>query len=267
MARDITMDLREEAIAAADIDSEDDTPNQLGSYTGDTGSTARPLAIDVSTDKRPASPLLNEQRTRRRISSPFTSSSTEHTAAAGKKRRAGTNRQDEDRGDEELDEAGVARDGSPSRAMAPTTVLAHDTGSNQRRTREDDAILLTPIGERVTPPVPGLEAEARGRANADEVRSQPSTRGSTSMETRPAGEDDEPVVYVFAGRGRRGVDSLVSLQPRIPRLQPNEKVMECRQRRYRTRTGRYAMEFEVQRLGSDLISGSDKLWINQRDYE
>ncbi|GMF59892.1 unnamed protein product [Phytophthora fragariaefolia] len=87
------------------------------------------------------------------------------------------------------------------------------------------------------------------------------------METRPAGEDDEPVVYVFAGRGRRGVDSLVSLQPRIPRLQPNEKVMECRRRRYRTRTGRYAMEFEVQRLGSDLISGSDMLWISQRDYE
>ncbi|GMF19842.1 unnamed protein product [Phytophthora fragariaefolia] len=92
MARDITMDLREEAIATADIDSEDDTPNQLGSHTGDTGGTARSSAIHVSTDKRPASPLLNEPRTRGQRRSPFTARSTKQTAAAGKKRKAGTKR-------------------------------------------------------------------------------------------------------------------------------------------------------------------------------
>ncbi|GMF47160.1 unnamed protein product [Phytophthora fragariaefolia] len=122
MARDITMELREEAIAAADIDSEDDTPNQLGSQTGDTGGTVRPLAIDVSTDKRPASPLLNEPRTRGQRSSPFTSRSTEQTAATGKKRRAGTNRQDEDRGDEELDDAIASRQRPRSkRARIPSS--------------------------------------------------------------------------------------------------------------------------------------------------
>jgi hypothetical protein len=50
-------------------------------------------------------------------------------------------------------------------------------------------------------------------------------------------EGDEVRVYVFAGQGRRGVDSLVSRRPRLERLRADEKVVEVRRRRYRTAPG------------------------------
>lgn len=62
-------------------------------------------------------------------------------------------------------------------------------------------------------------------------------------------KDEEPRIYVFAGRGRRGVDSLVSTQPRLPRIAPGEAVVERRRRMYQLRTGRYALEFEVECVG------------------
>ncbi|KAF4030575.1 hypothetical protein GN244_ATG17637 [Phytophthora infestans] len=68
----------------------------------------------------------------------------------------------------------------------------------------------------------------------------------------PDEEDEEPTIYVFAGRGRRGVDSLVSTRPRLSRWRPDDVVVERRRRRYRTRTGRYILEFEVERLGDRL---------------
>ncbi|KAE8953443.1 hypothetical protein PF011_g32408 [Phytophthora fragariae] len=81
----------------------------------------------------------------------------------------------------------------------------------------------------------------------------------------PDEADEEPRIYVFAGQGRRGVDSLVSPQPRLARLQPQEKVIEVRRRRYRTRTGRYELEFEVKRANPD--GRPETIWINQKDYE
>lgn len=84
----------------------------------------------------------------------------------------------------------------------------------------------------------------------------------------PDEEDEEPTIYVFAGRGRRGVDSLVSTRPRLSRWRPDDVVVERRRRRYRTRTGRYILEFEVERLGDRLDpDGPQNLWINQADYE
>ncbi|KAL3656501.1 hypothetical protein V7S43_018648 [Phytophthora oleae] len=38
-------------------------------------------------------------------------------------------------------------------------------------------------------------------------------------------EDEEPKIYVFAGRGRRGVDSLVSKQSRLTRIGPTKTVV------------------------------------------
>jgi hypothetical protein len=60
----------------------------------------------------------------------------------------------------------------------------------------------------------------------------------------------------------------VSRRPRLERLQPGENVV-VRRRRYRTRTGRYAMEFEVQRLfeGGAVRTPPETMWVNQRDYE
>jgi hypothetical protein len=87
------------------------------------------------------------------------------------------------------------------------------------------------------------------------------------QQRRPA-PDEEPHIYVFAGQGRRGADSLVPRRPRLTRLQQGEAVRECRRRWYRTRTGRYVLEFEVERLGDRLDrSVPEKLWINQDDYE
>ncbi|KAL3659499.1 hypothetical protein V7S43_015490 [Phytophthora oleae] len=81
-------------------------------------------------------------------------------------------------------------------------------------------------------------------------------------------EDEEPKIYVFAGRGRRGVDSLVSKQSRLTRIGPTKTVVVRRMRRYRCRTGRYILEFEVERVG-DRLNGErpECLWINIRDYE
>ncbi|GMF59751.1 unnamed protein product [Phytophthora fragariaefolia] len=81
-------------------------------------------------------------------------------------------------------------------------------------------------------------------------------------------EEDEVRVYVFAAPGRRGVDSLVSRQPRLTRLQPREKVVEVRRRRYRTRTGRYALEFEIRRVNQEGERRvPETMWVNQNDYE
>ncbi|KAE9202806.1 hypothetical protein PF004_g18315 [Phytophthora fragariae] len=103
------------------------------------------------------------------------------------------------------------------------------------------------------------EAGEAGRADSQ----QPETT------VAPADEGDEAErIYVFPGRGRRGADSLVARQPRLARIQPGEAVVEHRRRRYRTRTGRYVLEFEVQRLGDRPDAGvPQRLWINQQDYE
>ncbi|GMF59757.1 unnamed protein product [Phytophthora fragariaefolia] len=81
-------------------------------------------------------------------------------------------------------------------------------------------------------------------------------------------EGDEVRVYVSAGQGRRGIDSLVSRHPRLERLQPGERLVEVKRRRYRTRTGRYVLEFEVQRLGrSNAAQRADRMWLSQKNYE
>jgi hypothetical protein len=106
-------------------------------------------------------------------------------------------------------------------------------------------------------------------SEADRETSRSRQEGGSTASRRVANEaDEEEHVYVFAGRGRRGTDSLVSRQPRLTRIQPDEAVVECRRRRYRTRTGRYVLEFQVQRVGDRSHHGQpERLWINQRDYE
>ncbi|KAF4037825.1 hypothetical protein GN244_ATG10075 [Phytophthora infestans] len=81
-------------------------------------------------------------------------------------------------------------------------------------------------------------------------------------------ENEEPRVYIFANRGRRGVDSLVSTHSRLARIGPTDTVVERRRRRYRCRTGRYVLEFEVERLGDRHDGGRpERLWINFKDFE
>ncbi|KAF4045787.1 hypothetical protein GN244_ATG01760 [Phytophthora infestans] len=81
-------------------------------------------------------------------------------------------------------------------------------------------------------------------------------------------EDEEPRIYVFANRDRRGVDSLVSTHSRLARIGPTDTVVERRRRRYRCRTGRYVLEFEVERLGDRHDEGRpERLWINFKDFE
>jgi hypothetical protein len=88
----------------------------------------------------------------------------------------------------------------------------------------------------------GTDSEAVSRENA-------ATRTTGLGEPHDVpDEGDEVRVYVFAGQARRGVDSLVSRRPRLERLRADEKVVEVRRRRYRTRTGRYVLEFEVRRV-------------------
>jgi len=67
--------------------------------------------------------------------------------------------------------------------------------------------------------------------------------------------------------GHRGTDSLVAVHPRLLLLTPYETVRERRRRRrYRARTGRYLLEFEVERLGHR-TDETGRMWINLRDYE
>ncbi|GMF28490.1 unnamed protein product [Phytophthora fragariaefolia] len=89
-----------------------------------------------------------------------------------------------------------------------------------------------------------------GTKTAADVGTPQQSMQPTQSSPNAGAEHERPRIYVFAGGGRRGVDSLVSSQSRLPRLQQTEAVLERRRRRYRTRTGRYALEFEVEYMGS-----------------
>ncbi|GMF58071.1 unnamed protein product [Phytophthora fragariaefolia] len=136
---------------------------------------------------------------------------------------------------------------SPTRARAPACALAPGPNAHDSPTAD------RPDGEQQL-------RQSEGVVNRAEVR-RPRTQ-------QHAAEDNEARIYVFAGQGRRGTDSLVARRPRLSRIQPGQHVVECRRWRYRTRTGRYVLEFEVQCVNQhpdDRIG--EKLWINQSDNE
>lgn len=168
---------------------------------------------------------------------------------------------------------GGRRDESPSRALAvgtsietPRAAAAGDDGAAGSSSREGLAAstTTTSLGSDEQPADKSIHADTAAVAEES-----PQGEHGQLGRRQPAAEqaDEEPRVYVFAGRGRRGVDSLVSPQPRLPRIQPTEAVVERRRRRFRTRTGRYALEFEITRVGNRPDGGAPTLWVNKADYE
>ncbi|KAF4037986.1 hypothetical protein GN244_ATG09909 [Phytophthora infestans] len=141
-----------------------------------------------------------------------------------------------------------------------------DSEAPAQQTREATALQVataTAAGDRESNP-DGDDTRAASEAVGVHVEAS----ADNSQQRGPPDEEDEERIYVFAGQGRRGVDSLVSRRARLPRWPRDALVRECRRRRYRRRTGRYIVEFEVERVGGRPDPGtSRKLWINYSDYE
>jgi hypothetical protein len=127
----------------------------------------------------------------------------------------------------DADSPGDQRSDSPVRAYARTGAL--DTELDADMEGEEDR-------QQVTEDTAGRNTEATAAPT------------SNPEQQHVPDEGDDVRVYAFANQGRRGVDSLVSRRPRLERLQSRDRVVEVRRRRYRTRTGRYVLEFEVRRL-------------------
>ncbi|GMF15134.1 unnamed protein product [Phytophthora fragariaefolia] len=113
-------------------------------------------------------------------------------------------------------------------------------------------------------------AEAANETSIQPIEQQP-TEQSTAEQQRAehpaAAAEEEAQLYVFASRGRRGADSLVPARPRLDRIRADETVVERRRRRYRTRTGRYVLEFELECMGRRPDEPTRRLWVHQHDYE
>ncbi|ETI29749.1 hypothetical protein F443_23136 [Phytophthora nicotianae P1569] len=277
MAKDIAVNLREEAVAPADIDSDKETDaeksvgttsepgvaegrarqsNQLRKIMrrqrDEEGHTAVHIDSERKTEEDEPSyfhrtvPVPKRART---VRSPLVSEGQANIASRTRARLRQAPYQDT---------AGVPRkDLSPGRALAPGTAL-------DRRIEDRIDTLLGGVEDSTSP----WEAEVVPDSGGHEVPLRESAVDDNRGRDEAAIEDEEPVVYVFAGQGRRGADSLVSVRPRVTRIQSEEVVVEQRRRRYRTRTGRYALESEVQIFGAGRVDAdSDKLWINQDDYE
>jgi hypothetical protein len=316
MAEDIADNLREEAVAAADIDPDEEggespeidapgtaenSPTASGGEaaaepTTTEGVTTRPATEDEAqardaeprpdaaperdgSDARDAEQLDAEQQpaSSRKRAAPTQSTRSREDAAAGAS-TDGPPRQRRKRVRVAATDAGGDTIASRTRARARRAPgSSSKAGSDQRgdsRRRAEDA----------AEPRREADSSERGRADGDaapEAALLPENgaarepvpeaeEASQQPRQRPAvgEEDEEPIIYVFAGQGRRGADSLVSRRPRLAQLQPGEAVRERRRRRYRTRTGRYILEFEMERLGDRFDRPVPKtLWINQADYE
>ncbi|KAE9147795.1 hypothetical protein PF006_g7558 [Phytophthora fragariae] len=151
----------------------------------------------------------------------------------------------------------AGRDESPVRAYARAGVLDPESSYEVADQDADAMMEVSPVTEQQAA-VTTMPIDADMQPGS--VTAQPAAPVHVPDEA-----DEEPRIYVFAGQGRRGVDSLVSPQPRLARLQPQEKVIEVRRRRYQTRTGRYVLEFEEKRANPD--GRPETIWINQKDYE
>ncbi|ETI31051.1 hypothetical protein F443_21917 [Phytophthora nicotianae P1569] len=304
MAQDIALNQHDEAVAAADLDCEDDGADQGGKEAEEavtdvqnagattvmaregvdsrqTGEVPRDGGIDPDTvshttvqqDVEAATAIdLSLLRENQRERTP-----SRRTAVVGKRRRKMRAPVAETADREEKTDARDGEAPAPYRRMrkrgrstcrrvpvAETDNVASRTRARIRQARYRGAVSVRDgSSTRALAPetvlVVGPEDEVQGGVAED--------GGRESEHRAEAAEDDEPVTYVFAGRGRRGVDSMVAKQPRIPRLKPTEGVIECRRRRYRTRTGRYALEFEVQSAEQFGWDDGGKLWINMKDYE
>ncbi|KAE8885540.1 hypothetical protein PF010_g11206 [Phytophthora fragariae] len=151
----------------------------------------------------------------------------------------------------------AGRDESPVRAYARAGVLDPES-SYEVADQDADAVMeVSPVTEQ--------QAAVTTMPRDADMQPESVTAQPAAPVHVPDEADEEPRIYVFAGQGRRGVDSLVSPQPRLARLQPQEKVIEVRRRRYQTRTGRYVLEFEEKRANPD--GRPETIWINQKDYE
>ncbi|KAF4035527.1 hypothetical protein GN244_ATG12429 [Phytophthora infestans] len=128
---------------------------------------------------------------------------------------------------------------SSTRARASGSALAEDgTGSDETGVddqRGDTGVDATRIETRVPSGV--------RRRTTEELQEMEQELRRVADE-----EDEEPRIYTLATRRRRGPDSLAPKNQRLARIQPNETVVERRRRRYRSRTGRYVMEFKVERV-------------------
>ncbi|GMF19541.1 unnamed protein product [Phytophthora fragariaefolia] len=160
----------------------------------------------------------------------------------------------------------AARDDSPRGARAADHALVvsstHSTATGRHSESSEDGRTHERLDVDLQHSSAVRQFDAEGSEASRQARPQQPEQ-QPSAET----EESETRTYVFVGQGRCGTDSLVGPRPRLPRIPPTATVVEYRRRRYRTRVGRYAMEFEVGYMGDRPDGRADKLWINQKDYE
>nr|KAE8921423.1 hypothetical protein PF009_g28298 [Phytophthora fragariae] len=265
MAQDIALDLREEAIAAADIDPEDEesVPQEMPSTASEVSGVAQPASATVEADEQrpadrglqvqpgveaaPASAPRRAGQKRKQAAKPAvqqglldeaddTTDATTRTSRRKKARPARTASNSTQRDgvasrtrarirlapytNEEAAGDRAGRDESPVRAYARAGVLDPESSNEVADQYADTVMEEAPVAEHAA-------EQPRGMNQQQEDAMTPSRRGEeqpgdVTVQPAPAHVpdegDEEPRIYVFAGQGRRGVDSLVSPQPRLARL-------------------------------------------------
>ncbi|KAI9984069.1 hypothetical protein PInf_005359 [Phytophthora infestans] len=265
---------------ATDIDPDDDgeTPEIAGGELGDPHGPALTPAKSGTTESE-ATETRHEAGSR-------AEGDTGPRRAAGKRRAVLTQRDSED-GTDDDNGSGVqqpeqpprrkrVRFGGPSAADARGDGVASRTRTRVRRApygnepgssgKQGDA-----LGQATTTAAGDRESNVDGddtRAASEAVSVHVEASADNSQQRGPPDEEDEERIYVFAGQGRHGVDRMVSRRARLTRWPRDALIRECRRRCYRTRTGRYILEFEVERVGGRPDPGTPrKPCINHSDYE
>ncbi|KAE8975983.1 hypothetical protein PF002_g24308 [Phytophthora fragariae] len=291
MAQDIALDLREEAIAAADIDPEDEesVPQEMPSTASEVSGVAQPASATVEADEQrpadrglqvqpgveaaPASAPRRAGQKRKQAAKPAvqqglldeaddTTDATTRTSRRKKARPARTASNSTQRDgvasrtrarirlapytNEEAAGDRAGRDESPVRAYARAGVLDPESSNEVADQYADTVMEEAPVAEHAA-------EQPRGMNQQQEDAMTPSRRG----EEQPGDVTVQPAPAHVPDEGDEE-----------PRIYPQEKVVEVRRRRYRTRTGRYVLEFEVRKASADGgASRPETIWINHKDYE
>ncbi|GMF55395.1 unnamed protein product [Phytophthora fragariaefolia] len=263
MAKDLALDLREEAIAAADIDaSKDENSSELTSQTelGATDGANNRTTEDVDVTPVDSTAMENEPRGGFGATPAFDDQQSRaqaiaHLASPTRKPYPGVDK-----------DGRAAHDDSPRGARAAEHALVvsstHSAATGRHSESSEDGRTHERLDADIQHSAAVRQFDAEGGEASRQARPQQPEQ-QPSAET----EEGETRTYDFVGQGRHGTDSLVGPPPRLPRIPPTATVVEYRRRRYRTRVGRYAMIFEVGYMGDRPDGRTDKLWINQKEYE
>ncbi|GMF42857.1 unnamed protein product [Phytophthora fragariaefolia] len=263
MARDIADDLREEAIAAADIDlDEEDTGSTELVELPQADASAATVGDNAAATDTPITTAADTQRGATARSAQL--EPADRTKARVQRAPHPSDVASEDRRGDVNDPAGGAVN---NEVVDPNYVARIDEADEHQHEPSDGEGRIDALSEEGNDAGSGpVHLPENGVAQGvvdDEIEACERQQQPTADE-----EDDEPRIYVFAGQGRRGPDSLVSRRPRLTQLRPVETARECCRRRYRTRTGRYVLEFKVERMSEQPDQFvAQKLSINQAEYE